>query len=517
MRRSNLAAVIPSDSLHPGLTAALLTTQQAVKILAATAIVYLVALAGGRWLKRRCGVRLGLFYQLFCVVLGANVALAVFEPDVRYAAACRAALVLLGTIFALALVDRFVGDLYFERRRQTKLPKLLREVVAILVVLGVLFAVLQLGFDLRIPGLLAGSGIAAIIVGLAMQDLLGNIIAGISIHLEKPFRVGDWLLVDGQHVEVMEINWRATRLRNNDRVFLDLPNSQLVKQTITNFTHSRERHGLRLEVGIDYSAPPNRVKEALFNAARQAPGVLPDPPPKVFLKNFGESSIEYQVRFWIQDHEKQNDIYDAIRTNIWYELHRRQIKIPFPIRTLHVERGRQARDEENRAAALAMLRHQPLFQALDDAQLDRLVARARLYHFGRGERIIEQGAAGESMFVLVSGEANVVVTKNGAPKPVATLRAGDCFGEMSVLTGEPRSAGVVAQADCEVVEITKPVFAELLAQQPDLMQRLSEILAQRRLETEKVLSADASDDTRFIKKRELTESLLARVKSFFEL
>lgn len=482
-----------------------------------TAAVYLIALACGRWLKRRCGVRLGFFYQLFCLALGANVALVVAAPDFPYAGACRAALAVLGTLFVLALADRFVGDLYFEQRRQIKIPKLLREVVAIVVVLAVVLVVLQAGFNVRIPGLLAGSGIAAIIVGLAMQDLLGNVIAGISIHLEKPFRVGDWLLVEGQHVEVMEINWRATRVRNNDRVFLDLPNSQLVKQTITNFTHSRERHALRLEVGIDYSAPPNRVKEALFNAARQAPGVLTDPPPKVFLKDFGDSRIEYQVRFWIQDHERQNDICDAIRTNIWYELRRRQIKIPFPIRTLQLERARRARDDKTRAAALAMLRTQPLFQPLDEAQLDRLVAQARLLHFGCGERIIEQGAAGESMFVLVNGEARVLVTQNGAPKPVATLRAGDCCGEMSVLTGEPRSAGVVATADCAVLEITKPIFGELLAQQPDLLPRLSEILAQRRLETEKILSADANEATRCLKRRELAESLLARVKSFFEL
>ncbi|MBI2925525.1 MAG: mechanosensitive ion channel, partial [Verrucomicrobia bacterium] len=404
--------MILTDLLPKQLAQALPTAEQAVELALATVAIYLAALAAGRWLKRRYGVRLGVLYRLFCVALAANVALALFLPQSPWRAELAAALVLLAAIFALALADRFVGDIYFEQRRQTQVPKLYREVIAILVVATILILILQAGFDLRIPGLLAGSGIAAIIVGLAMQDLLGNIIAGLAIHLEKPFQVGDWLLVEGQHVEVMEINWRATRLRNNDRVFLDLPNSQLAKQTITNFTHSRDRHGLRLEVGIDYSMPPNRVKEALLHAARQAPGVLAEPPPKVFLRNFGDSSIEYQVRFWIQGHEKQNDIYDAIRTNIWYELHRRQIKIPFPIRTLHVERGRQSRDGENRAAALAMLRSQPLFQALADEQLDLLVARARLLHFGRGERIIEQGAAGESMFVLVSGEAGVLVAKN---------------------------------------------------------------------------------------------------------
>ncbi len=508
--------MILTDLLPKQLAQALPTVEQAVELALATVAIYLAALAAGRWLKRRCGVRLGVLYQLFCVALAANVALTLFLPQFPWRAELAAALVLLAAIFALALADRFIGDIYFEQRRQTQVPKLYREVIALLVVATILVLILQFGFDVKIPGLLTGSGIVAIIVGLAMQDLLGNLIAGVAIHLEKPFQVGDWLAIDGQHVEVMEINWRATRFRNNDHVFLDIPNNQLAKEKITNFTYSPARHGLRLELHLDYNAPPNRVKEALANATRHAPGVLAEPPPKVFLRNFGDSAIEYQIRFWVREHGAYNEIYDAIRTNIWYELRRRQIKIPFPIRTLHVERGKQSRDEENRAAALAMLRSQPLFQALDDEQLDLLVARARLLHFGRGERILEQGAEGESMFVLVSGEAGVVVAKNGAPKRIASLGPGDCFGEMSVLTGERRSAGVVADSDCEVVEITKPVFAALLGEKPELMRQLSEILARRKMETEQLLSA-ADDDTALAMQRDYTESFLTRLKSFFEI
>src|SRR5207245_5290930 len=183
-------------------------------------------------------------------------------------------------------------------------------------------------------------------------------------------------------------------------------------------------------------------------------------------------------------------------TNVWYELKRRGITIPFPIRTLHVERRPARPVQEDQAEALSILREEPLFSCLSDEQLNQLVTQARLNYFGRGEPVIEEGSPGDSMFVLLRGAANVSVSKNGSTIQVATLNAGDCFGEMSLLTGEPRRATVRADGDCYVMEIGKPIMAEVLRDAPGCLEKLSELLAQRKMETEGIVRQHASNDKR---------------------
>ncbi len=136
----------------------------------------------------------------------------------------------------------------------------------------------------------------------------------------------------------MEINWADTRLRTNDAVSIEIPNNKIVEGTIINLSFPTSLHAMRLTVGADYNVPPNRVKDALLRAASHAEGIVQDPAPKAFLKDFGDSAIVYEIKFWMTSHATYNDLCDAIRTNIWYEFKRQKINIPFPIRTLQVER-----------------------------------------------------------------------------------------------------------------------------------------------------------------------------------
>jgi CRP-like cAMP-binding protein len=130
--------------------------------------------------------------------------------------------------------------------------------------------------------------------------------------------------------------------------------------------------------------------------------------------------------------------------------------------------------------------------------------------------VIREGAEGDSMFVLLSGAAEVSISKNGTSIPVATLKAPDCFGEMSLLTGERRTATVRAETDCQVMEIGKPVMAELLRTSPDCLERLSELLAKRKIETEGLKEA-VSHSHHERKEREYRATFLHRLRTFFEL
>lgn len=550
-------------------------TQGLVLAAALVPVLFAATLAIGRWLKRRHGVRLGFFYVLFCLVISVHLPLAFFGPEIfpkkeepavaappmSEADAARlkaleqqlsgleeslkavrqqlgkaeppkaaepritresllrhlsALATLLGAIFIIALVRRYFWELWFERQNKVKAPQFLSQLSGLMIFIGAGLVVLSAIYEKNLTAFLFGSTVVVGIIGFAMQDLLGNVISGVALQVGKPFKIGDWLAYDGKHMEVMEINWRSTKLRDNDDIYRDIPNKNIAGSPITILTYPTRQHAIRLTVGIDHNTPPNFVKDCLVHAAAHAPGVLATPRPKAFLREFAASEIIYEIKFWMDDQSKFNDIVDAIRTNVWYETHRRKIRIPYPIRTLHIERPAPKREEALGAARNSMQKH-PFLQLLSDAQAARLLSDANLQRFGRGETVIEQGERGESMFMLLAGEAAVFVNVNGERKQVATLKAGDYFGEMSLLTGEPRSATVVARVDCEMWEIEKPILAEILQQNQELVQKLGELLAKRRLETEGVLAATTDKAEMTAKKREYTEGFLAKLYSFFEL
>jgi small-conductance mechanosensitive channel/CRP-like cAMP-binding protein len=496
----------------------LLETQRVLFTVITFVGTFFIALTIGRLLKRRAGVRFGLLYQLFCLALAFYAALSVYGVQADWKNHIGAGAVLLSTAVVVALVNRYVWDFYFEKRRQTPIPHFLREVFALLIFLIALLLVLSVGYhaSAQLKGVVAGSGVAAIILGLAGQNLLSGIIAGVSLQISRPYKVGDWLKVGETFAEVMEINWRSTRLRTNDTIYLDIPNAEIIKTNIVNLHYPTELHAMRIRVGIDYNVPPNRVKEVLGAAAQSAKNVLPDPPVRVFLVDFADHAVTYEIKYYMGNHSRINETNDSVRTNVWYALKRQRITIPFPIRTLQIDRrGARSMDEDHEEAR-SILRSEPVFECLSDDQLTNLVKDAHLNHFGRGERMIEEGADGDSMFILLRGTANVSVSKNGASIQVATLNSGDCFGEMSLLTGEPRSATVRADGDCYVIEIHKPVMAEVIRESPGCLQQLSGMLAKRKMETEGLLK-DAGEGDQSAKEKEYRASFLNRLQTFFSL
>jgi CRP-like cAMP-binding protein len=238
---------------------------------------------------------------------------------------------------------------------------------------------------------------------------------------------------------------------------------------------------------------------------------------KVFLVDFADYAMTYEIKFYMDDHSRINETNDSVRTNVWYELKRQKITIPFPIRTLEVTRKRAVQPREEHDRARAILEGEPLFHCLAAEQLDVLIRGSRTVRFGRGEKIIEQGAEGASMFVLLHGSAEVSVSQNGSLIRVGELHMGDCFGEMSLLTGERRAATVRADDDCEVIEIAQPAMAAVLRDAPDVVTQLSELLATRKMETEGLLRDAGQTMAEEKKAREYRATFLRRLRSVFEL
>ena len=493
----------------------------------AAPIVYIGGLALGRRLKRVHRVSLGPMYHLLCAALAIYLPLiawhfATSTPESRagtwqdrWLGYFTSALILLGILFALALVRRFLFERWLKRAHDAEAPKLLQQVFSFAAFTVALMLVLNLRHQQQVDTFIAGSGIVAVVLGFAMQETLANIISGIALQVSKPFKVGDWLVVDNTRAEVVEMNWRSTRLRTNDDVYLDLPNKSVTSGMITNLSYPTKAHAHRIRVRFEHREAPNMVRELLRHAAQSVDGVLSHPPVKVFLVDFIDFAALYEIKYYLDEAGRFNDVEDGIRTNVWYEAQRAGLVIPAPVQNLHIHREASAA-VPRKIPSMEVLARQPLLAPLTTQQRERLLQNARVQRFGRSEQIIQQGDRGTSMFLLLEGKVAVTACSNGKEVHLADLGPGDAFGEMSLLTDEPRMANVEALTDCQVWELDRSVLSPILKENPDLAHRLSELLAHRRMETEGVLASKSPAHAEEAHK-EYTRGFLRRISALFEI
>ncbi|MEQ2005645.1 MAG: mechanosensitive ion channel family protein [Limisphaerales bacterium] len=488
--------------------------------------VYLVMVMLGRQLRKRWAVTMGASYHLICV---ANAALAAsyFIFDVGVPAerdkhrVVMAAAFMMDSILFLTLFNRLYWEGYFAKKRNMVVPRFFTHATRLIGITAAAVLILQFVFGVQVPGLLAGAGLgsAGLAVGLALRPVIANFTAGLTIQMSKPLKLGDWLLIDNRLVEVMELNWRTTRLRTVDHTYFEIPNVDLVNVHLQNYSYPTPHHAMRVIVPVEYEAPPNKVRRILLRATADVEGVLKEPAPEVYLKEFADSTINYEIRVWIEKDAEQDRIADGIRTDAWYELRRAGLTMPFPQRVVQYLRPKDDTDAQAKHIADILGRNM-IFGVLNDEQRQKLVVGAHKQLFGKGERIFRQGEEGGALFVIVEGEADVFVESEGHSTRVNVVRSGECLGEISLLTGETLSATVVATKDAEVVLIPRERVAEVLRDSPELVEKLSEILALRRLETEVILAESQSQRSRTVvpkSQEEYANDFLNKMKDFFSV
>lgn len=358
--------------------------------------------------------------------------------------------------------------------------------------------------------LLTTSAVGAVVVGFALQDTLGNLFAGLAIQVEKPFRVGDWVQIGDREGQVQEVTWRATKLRTKAGQFLVVPNSVMSKEPVLNFSEPTVPTRVEVEVGASYTVAPNEVKRAIHEAIANSPMVMKAPEPQVLIKQFASSSIDYTAQFWIEDYAIDRAARDQVRSNIWYTFRRHNIEIPWPIQVQYERTEEPARSDARVAAAAERLARVDLLKPLSAEARHALAAASREHLFAAGEAIVRQEAEGDSMFVLLRGRARVVLEPSG--QEVAVTPEGGFFGEMSMLTGERRTATVRALDDVEVLEISAREFAALAAENPSLLDQISTIVTSRRSGLEEARASAAAAAA-----PEARANFLTRMRRFLNL
>ncbi len=489
--------------------------QAFLKAALAAVVVYVTLVALAQLLRRWRGVAFRWSYHVFAGA-GAFLVAAHLLPEAlpgRMVALTHltAATIVLAAFPLVTLLNRACWIRYDAGGRRVDTPRVLTDLTGALVVVAAVLASLQFVYGHEVPGLLAGSGVVALVLGLGMQDQLKNLFAGLALHYEKSFKVGDWLLFDGIHAKVIEISWRSVRLLSEADVQIEVSNHQLLEGTIYNFQRPTPVHSERFKIGLHYDIPPAEAMRVLAGAAATVPGVVADPAPHALLDEFADAAVVYEVEFWFEDHCLREKLLSEVRTHCWYALKRAGMEIPYPQMVLH--RAVAATDVGGaRRSAAAMLRAHKIFGCLTAEQCEALVQASPVVMFARHEHVLTQGAAGESMFVLVRGAVDVRIAREGQTTSVAALGAGDCIGEMSLLTGDPRSATVVAEEEVEAVEIGKAVFGAFVRSNPAVLEQLSELLAQRQLANAKHATSGAATNS-----EQVRSGILRRLRSFFAL
>jgi small-conductance mechanosensitive channel len=407
-------------------------------------------------------------------------------------------------------LNSLIFGFFFRLRKGYEAPNLVRNIfsiIAYVIVFVILSRIYITGVDLA--AVLATSTAFGLIIGLALQETLGNLFAGASLHADKPFQVGDVITV-GQHTGVIEsVTWRAVKIRTFTNHIVLISNSNASKEYIQVFP--RDNLNARLVFfNTVYSNVPARTIHVVREAVRDVPNVSPQMTPIVRIKNLGDNGVDYEVKYWLEDYARYNDTDALIRQRIWYAFQREGVGLDFafPTRTVLMQQVEQNDQPSDGHAVIDRLSAVDIFRPLTNAETATLAEATVCHGFAPGELVIRAGTKGSSMFIVHRGRVDVQIADNGRPRTVATLKEGDFFGEMALFTGEPRTANVVAQEETEVLEIGHQAVKRLFETNPALVESLSRTIAERRAG----LKAKQTD-TEMIKKE--SAGVLASIKSFF--
>jgi small-conductance mechanosensitive channel/CRP-like cAMP-binding protein len=400
-------------------------------------------------------------------------------------------------VLAIGLIDGLVTEVYALRRRAFPVPDLLLGIIRALCVLAVGFAVLKLQMGIDIAPLLASTALLTAVVGFALQGVLGNLLAGMSLHLVGSFRAGEWISVGDLEGRVVGTNWRETQLRTLSGHYITVPNGKISEALIHNMERPNPVRRHAVTVGASYGDEPDEVISALLAAARNVPEVLADPAPSAFIVGFLDFGINYQLEFWTTRFHMHEPIDGEVNRMIWYQFKRRGIEIPFPMSdkllndfmaVVYNQRRLEPEDRELAARVDDLLGSDLCTKLVVDAEgrplldreaLSRVAPLLRRLPYAQGETVFVQGEAGDTFHVVVRGELAVRVAGDERIAAEFTQRPGAVVGEMSLMTGAPRSATVTVRESAELLEFDLAAFRAILALRDEIPEALATLAAER--------------------------------------
>jgi small-conductance mechanosensitive channel/CRP-like cAMP-binding protein len=437
-----------------------------------------------------------------------KLALLPFEPGTPPHPLYQAAVVLWMLSFAFGLVRMVVSLSLWGYRRLTRKPtsKIFRDVLHIVLYLTAAIPILKSQLAIDLTSILATSAILSVVLGLALQDTLGNLFAGLSLQSERPFEVGDFIQVGPHTGRVQQTGWRSTRIETLRNEQITITNNTIAREAVKNFTRGGQPIGFDVFFSAGYGAPPNEVRRQVLATFAEVPLILKSPAPSCRAASWDDNGVKYMARCFIADYSDSPNLHDELYTRLWYRFSRAGIEIPFPQRVIHT----RAPPPESTPAWWALLEEVEVLKPFTAPEREALARSAKECRFGQGEKVVTEGDEGHTFYLVVRGK--LIVTTRAAGE-LGRLSTGDHFGEMSLLTGAPRNATVTALEDALLFEFDRAEFKTHFAAKPQLAARFSALLARHK---EAIESASANAVTEIGTDR-AEGQFLGRLKQIFAL
>jgi small-conductance mechanosensitive channel len=411
-------------------------------------------------------------------------------------------------IFCAGVLTVRLAHGYAQRRLGHRPPRLVRQIIALTtwtVAIGTGAAIL---FDVPVGSLMTTSGLLVAVIGLALKNMLSDLFNGISL----PVKVGDWIEVGGARGRVIEISWRATKLVTTDHVLLVVPNTQFITNTVRNFTSERGYFRDHIKMTLPMSVTAYQATRILLGAAKQVDLIasLPEE-PEARISGFNDQGVEWDLAYSIPDAGMSSKLRHRIQRSLLRDFFLSGIELP----VAHVEIHQPVLAREtNEPSELMFLRLIDLFCTLTEGELHKICEQMRPRLLESGTPVVRQGEVGDSLYIVHEGLLKVTIEHEHGATEVGRVRPGQFFGEMSLMTGAPRSATVMPMVDSKAYEISREVLAPILRDRPEVAELMSEVLAERQISNAPKLENGGQP---LGERATLAQQILGGIVSFFRL
>jgi small-conductance mechanosensitive channel len=385
-----------------------------------------------------------------------------------------------------ALLHDFYADVYMTRIKHMPVNKILLNLLSFLV------ALILVGYGLRhilnvdVGSMLTSSAILTAMVGFSMQDTIGSLISGLLIQTEKPFKTGDWIKVGDIEGQVDEITWRYTKLNTFSSTQALIPNNVIAKECLVNLSEPIPQMSVVVTVPAPVGTPPVKVKTSLEDVLRKAPLVAETPEPRVRLVEIGLDQMSYQLVFCVRDFQDTVAARSEVLSGVWYEFKKQGIEFPVNRHMLVTRRKPACSAADNAVALMSGIK---LFEGMRLEELELLAQCSAIRAYPPEARIVERGQTGVTMFIIIDGEVSVSLMG----RELSRLGPGDVFGEMALLTGEPRQADVTALAPVSCLEVDREAFRGVLEKNPLLVANVTRVFKERESQNRDATRCEAAD------------------------
>lgn len=427
-------------------------------------------------------------------------------------------------IIGVEILLFFIFDYIAAKKEISAFPTIFRDIIKFVVYVTLIIFVLD-SLEINITPFLTTAGLLTMVIGFALQDTLGNVFAGLAMQFSSPFKPGD--IIDTGEVKgrVEKIDWRATYIITRKNDYVTVPHSVMAKLDIENHSQPTGITKSIIHIGANYESPPTKVIKVIKDTLNELDEIPKDKESRVMVKSYDDFAVTYEIEFPLiikDDVGYFECIEGKVLERLWFRFKREDIKIPFPIRNVYLHES--PGEEDILCPFISIFKKVDFLSELSDDKLKHLAKKCNIEYFIQGETVCKYGEEGESFYIIKSGEVDVYFKFEDNETIVKTLRENEFFGEMSLLTGEPRSATIKVSQNAEFIVLKKEHFVDLIKSEPEIAEIMSRVIAHRERDSERYKTGKMDSPETEVKEEEkslsydnLKNQILTKIRKFFLL